>query len=315
MTDLWNLVEKSASHEEPLSVSEVADHLAVETSPVIFQRQVDEIVSKCSSMLSLDLSVHQTGVFAIDSGRHVSDSLPPIPIDNKNPHHEAQLRRDMSQAILDFINSNNLTHSFEYVAVEDAFVGRSNKVSRTLYAINSSIDELILDNKISCEHFHRVNNVSWKAVWSQWVGRSLVTHLPAKERVQAFLSYSPYNDEQSCLDYIRSLNSETKDLQDRYDAFSVGVSILLPHETKNSLPRWSEVHIVTSLDMNSLMDKLPDGYGTVSYEKSSLSKNTIRTSLSEVPGNVFISSQPRVIGSLLPDLADPLTPRYFAFWV
>jgi len=74
---------------------------------------------------------------------------------------------ELREAIVDIVGEN--TH-FDLICVEEAILGVNAKVSGVAYALNFVIDMLILDGVITCDHFMRINNKSWKAIMRKHTG-------------------------------------------------------------------------------------------------------------------------------------------------
>lgn len=299
--DLWDLVESSAnaSPDDLPTVEEVVLNFS-ESTPVDTPHVSDYIDRR---ILSLDISQTSTGVF-ISGPKSYSYNLPPLG-NSDSPYSETLMRREFKSVLLDSLP----VRDFDLVAVEDVFVGHSAKVARSLYAINTGVDELILDNQITAKSFERVNNVSWKSAWSKWVGQGNVSSLKDKERVRAILSLAPYDFSQTCLQYLDSLNSNSAGYQDRLDAFAIGVSCLLPHLNHTHKVRWSEVCVEFATNPSDLY--IPPG--TLRPYLGALTRKVICSTLEKSHSSVFITPQPVHLGTLVSD-PDPMTKKYLLFY-
>lgn len=275
-----------------------------------------------TTVLGLDISLTSTGVYIYSPSVEVSTVLPPIPqpsTDFDSQHVEVYQRRTLSNLLVDLLSQHVPSLYFDHIVVEDVFIGRSTSVSRTLYSLNTAVDELLYDRVLSTSNFHRVNNVSWKSSWANLVGPSFVNHLPAKERVNAFLSMAPF-DSDSCLDHLTKLNPSPKGIQDRLDAFSLAVHPLLPREftSKGKLPPVSRVSFAYSDTLEDLFDQLLSTLGdqkTHFYEGPPKMKS-IRGCLRDLPDHIIITSRPLIWGTDLDLPVDSrMKPLYTGFWL
>lgn len=267
-----------------------------------------------TSILSLDISMNSTGVFCFHDNQALSYNLPPLKYDKDSPHSEVLLRRSFLPALLPTLP----TRVFEYIALEDSFSGRNHTTARNLYALNTAVDEGILDGILTTEHFCRVNNASWK--------RTLTSDYPhlkrysAKKLVTEALSLLPWSATLTCEDYLRSLNPATKGIQDRRDSFGIAVHTLSKSTralddtpTAPALqPRDLEI-LYLGIDLESTYD-LPG----VSWNF----KPSVPVILRELADKQFIyNAKPVTLGLLHKYLVNPeevpslLTPGYFLFYV
>lgn len=267
-----------------------------------------------TSILSLDISMNSTGVFCFHEDTPYSYNLPPLKYDKDSPHSEVLLRRSFLPALLPTLP----TRVFEYIALEDSFSGRNHTTARNLYALNTAVDEGILDGVLTTEHFCRVNNASWK--------RTLTSDYPhlkrysAKKLVTEALSLLPWSATLTCEDFLRSLNPATKGIQDRRDSFGIAVHTLSKSTralddtpTAPALqPRDLEI-LFLGIDLESTYD-LPG----VSWNF----KPSVPVILRELADKQFIyNAKPVTLGLLHKYLVNPeevpslLTPGYFLFYV
>lgn len=178
------------------------------------------------TLLSLDISLNSTGYFISTEDSLYSGCLPPLPSFEDSPHAETLLRRSLIPTLLEsapFLKDLHLDH----MAWEDSFVGRSAKVARQLYALNTAPDEAILDRVLLVDKAHRVNNVTWKRVLISYASADSLNKFTHKKKVQDVLRLIPWDSTQSCYDFLESFHLPSTGFQDRLDAFGVALSILL----------------------------------------------------------------------------------------
>ena len=267
-----------------------------------------------TSILALDISMNSTGVFCFHENTAHSYNLSPLEYDKDSPHSEVLLRRSFLPALLPTLP----TTVFEFIALEDSFSGRNQKTARNLYALNTAVDEGILDGALHTSHFCRVNNASWK--------RTLTANYPhlkrysAKKLVTEALSVLMWESPISCEDYLRSLNPTPKGIQDRRDSFGVALHTL----SKFSTPSTEDAEPIAlqprDLEILFLGTELESTYDFPGVSWNF--KPSVPVILRELADKQFIfNAKPVTLGLLRKYLVNPedlptlLTQGYFLFYV
>ena len=136
--------------------------------PEIKAVSVDDFIGKyVDRALSLDVSKTSTGLTIFENGRTQPYCLKLETDDNTAKYPVGERMLELREAIVDIVGAN--TH-FDLICVEEAILGVNAKVSGVAYALNFVIDMLILDGIITCDHFMRINNKSWKAIMRKHTG-------------------------------------------------------------------------------------------------------------------------------------------------
>lgn len=136
--------------------------------PEIKAVSVDNFIGKyVDRALSLDVSKTSTGLTIFENGRTQPYCLKLETDDNTAKYPVGERMLELREAIVDIVGEN--TH-FDLICVEEAILGVNAKVSGVAYALNFVIDMLILDGIITCDHFMRINNKSWKAIMRKHTG-------------------------------------------------------------------------------------------------------------------------------------------------
>lgn len=136
--------------------------------PEIKAVSVDDFIGKyVDRALSLDVSKTSTGLTIFGNGRTQPYCLKLETDDNTAKYPVGERMLELREAIVDIVGEN--TH-FDLICVEEAILGVNAKVSGVAYALNFVIDMLILDGIITCDHFMRINNKSWKAIMRKHTG-------------------------------------------------------------------------------------------------------------------------------------------------
>lgn len=120
---------------------------------------IDMIIPKTGRYLSLDVSKTSTGFTIVEDHKMAWANIN-LKTSMEAVHGEALLRREFRHELKRYIGGM----SFDAIIVEDVFSGSQVQGVRSLYALNTVIDDMILDGDISCpdDGFVRVQNGMWK---------------------------------------------------------------------------------------------------------------------------------------------------------
>lgn len=270
----------------------------------------ENIVPKEGSFLGLDISKSSTGVCIVEGGEkrtyNISLNMFSETISTKN-HQEVLLRRRLKSELLTELEGKH----FNAIIIEDAFVGENPKDARLLFALNTAIDELILDGLCSCDEFYRVENSKWKS----WLWKN----------VDASGEFKGLNDKiriQECL-YKLGIVESGEGFQDRLDATGMLVGYFLQKkkgtlETRKSI-NWGQIELAYELDESFIYDNeewLID-LKVIRFTQERVTKKFIKESLEGSPLGLFISKTPIKLGFLGEKLGlDYMEDGgYLAFWL
>jgi hypothetical protein len=108
--------------------------------------------------LGLDISLLSSGICLYEDGKKYvfNSSLEDVP---EGDFYEVRLRKSLKIDLLEVIGDREV----DLIIIEDAYQGINPQTTRVLYAINTAIDELILDGACKCKKFLRVENGTWKS--------------------------------------------------------------------------------------------------------------------------------------------------------
>lgn len=269
----------------------------------------DTLVPKTGFFLGLDVSEHSAGICIYKNGkRSTYNSV--LNFNEKSEYKEVLLRRELKADLLGLISGKH----FEAILIEDVYQGVNPYTTRLLYAINTAIDELILDEEVTCKEFLRVQNGTWKS-WL-YVLDSNGTLKGMKDKLKI----------QKCLESI-GIFEEGEGYQDRLDATGLVIGYLLCRDKASDLVKSKKKKRVTIEDVRLsyvesselLSYEIEDGIDDIVYLKQGerLSKSKILDYLTDQPNTVFISSEPVKLGRLASELKLPYIEGggYLAFWV
>src|SRR5690606_18826910 len=109
------------------------------------------------SGLGLDVSKTSTGITVYKDG--VLETYQSVP----EFDDESDLRYyEMMKALEDDILSLAEGQHFDIIAIEEPIHGENFKTVRMLILLNSVIDKLIGEGKVTCDYFRRIDNTVWK---------------------------------------------------------------------------------------------------------------------------------------------------------
>lgn len=282
---------------------------SVSTDRIFSEINEDTLVPKTGSFLGLDISEHSAGICIYENGkRSTYNSV--LNFSEKSVYKEVLLRRELKVDLLGLISGKQ----FDAILIEDAFQGVNPYTTRLLYALNTAIDELILDGEVTCKEFLRVQNGTWKS-WL-YVLDSNGTLKGMKDKLKV----------QKCLESI-GIFEEGKGYQDRLDATGLVIGYLLCRDKASDLVKSKKKKRVTIEDVGMcyiedselLSYEIEDGIEDIVYLKQGerLSKSKMLDYLTNQPNTVFISSEPVKLGRLASELKLPYIEGggYLAFWV
>lgn len=278
---------------------------------VIYEELSEEtVVPRKGNFLGLDISQNSSGVCLYKDGiKSVYNCS--LNYDERNPHAEADLRRQLKDDLLSIIDDTKL----DLVVIEDVFEGNNPEVARKLYALNTAIDDLILDGKVFCKEFVRVQNGTWKSWLSVVDTEGKYKGFKDKEKIQGYLE-------------LLGVSDEGKGFQDRLDATGMLIGYFLKGSDE---PKEKEKKIKVSFKdvicdyeedddlvlMNALYTSDVDEREHRYIDDKKITKRKILDYLSSNICTVFITKNPIRLGFLADELDLPVLNNggYFGFWL
>lgn len=270
----------------------------------------ESIIPKTGYYLGLDISQNSSGICLYANGvRNTYNSK--VDYDKNDVFAEARMRKQLKQDLLEVINGNEL----ELIVIEDVFEGANAEVVRKLYALNTAIDDLILDGLVVCKDFVRVQN----GVWKSWLSV-----------VDSNKDLKGFNDKEKIQGYLKILGIEESGdgFQDRLDATGMVIGYFLNKANggtvvaeKKKRVNFKDVSVVYEEDIDLVIMGM--AYGNEEnvnvryFEGKKISKKLMTDYLTENPDMLFISKDKVNIGLLAEELGLPIYENggYVGFWV
>lgn len=270
----------------------------------------ENIIPKTGYFLGLDISQNSSGICLYANGvRNTYNSK--VDYDKNDVFAEARMRKQLKQDLLEVINGNEL----KLIVIEDVFEGANAEVVRKLYALNTAIDDLILDGLVVCKDFVRVQN----GVWKSWLSV-----------VDSNKDLKGFNDKEKIQGYLKILGIEESGdgFQDRLDATGMVVGYFLNKANggtvvveKKKRVNFKDVSVVYEEDIDLVIMGM--AYGNEEnvnvryFEGKKISKKLMTDYLTENPDMLFISKDKVNIGLLAKELGLPIYENggYVGFWI
>lgn len=268
------------------------------------------LIPRVGSFLGLDISSASSGICVYSDGKKLTANIT-LTVPENAEFREVKLRRELKEKLGQLIKGE----TFDLIILEDAFQGINPETTRLLYALNTAIDEMILDGECYCKHFKRVSNQSWKS----WL-----------YTVDTEKKFKGLNDKiriQKCLEML-GVHEEGEGFQDRLDSCGMLLGYFLcrsdveekEQQKKKRKVSLSDVSYGYEEDMEIAILKArednPDiGRYVVSEKKWSKSK--ILEYLTNNPEYVYVTDNLVKLGNLASELGLQYLDNggYFAFWI
>lgn len=270
----------------------------------------ESIVPNEGKYLGLDISETSTGVCIFRNGVKMTYSFPVSIEDECSVHGEVLLRRKLKSKLKELIGGE----TFEIILIEDVFQGINPIGTRKLYALNTAIDEMILDNEVGCVKFIRVNNQMWKSWLFTADTKNLTKGMNDKLRIEQCLS-------------MLGIEESGKGYQDRLDATGMVVGYFLCKDKADKIVNMKakkrvsmeDVVVVYEFEREDVFSRMSnDGiqkYRDISENR--WSKTKILDALTEDPSVGYLTEDYVILGRLSDDLGLPLIDGggILGFWI
>lgn len=264
---------------------------------------------KSGRFLGLDISESSTGICIYSDGTKFTTNFS-LNLPEKSVFEEVLLRRCLKSNLSRYISGK----VFDVIVIEDVFQGINAETTRKLYALNTAIDEMILDGEVECKKFLRVSNQTWKSWLFTVDDIGFTKGMNDKLKIETCLS-------------MLGIREDGEGYQDRLDATGMLIGYFL---CKDRIDDWEkirnrrrvvmeDVEIVYDAETSGVFNAMVDA-GVEEYLEATerkWSKTKILDHLTENPQYGFISSDLVLLGRLAYDYNLPIIDDggYLGFWV
>lgn len=302
---------REVDYDLDLDISEVGtEKEGVEDSHHTYETPTERnLVPTSGYYLGLDISKTGTGVTLYSNGIKEQWAFS-VECDTKSPHWEVLMRRSLSSKLKEIVEGIQ----FDAIIIEDVFQGENPDTTRKLLALNTAIDELILDSVTSAKDFARVSNKTWKRWLSVVDSMGLAKGYNDKVKVQMYME-------------MLGIKPDTSpNFQDKLDSNGMILGYLLnasleKQRTSVKKVSFSDLKFAYLLDTSELNFDYEETIGKtrVFTDEVKWTKDKVIKEISDNPTVVVITSSP-VYLSLFMQKATGCTSvisdgGYFAFWV
>ena len=277
-----------------------------EVAPIFSELSEGTIIPRKGNFLGLNISQNSSGICLYKDGEKFLYNSN-LTFDATNPHAEATLRRQLKEDLCEVIGSTIL----DLIVIEDVYEGNNPEVTRKLYALNTAIDDLILDGKVICKDFVRVQNGAWKSWLSVVDYNGVYKGFKDKEKIQGYLN-------------LIGISDSGKGFQDRLDAtgmlcgyFLKGKEVQKEKKERKLRVSFKDISFGYEQDdelviLQSSCDS--EGSNIVYIKDTKISKKKI---IDYISSDIFVTSEPIRLGLLADTLGLELIEGggYLGFWL
>ena len=270
------------------------------------------LIPTVGSYLGLDISESSSGICLYRDGKKLQANIS-LETKDTEEFYEVKLRRELKQYLSEFINGQDM----DLVIIEDAYQGMNPNTTRKLYALNTAIDELILDGDFKCKKFLRVSNKTWKSWLFRVDAEGCFKGLNDKERIRR------------CLELL-GVHEEGEGYQDRLDSCGLLLGYFFAGEPEKKEKQkvsmtFSDLCFEYQEDEDFISQAVRSERQVedllikrVDVGQKSWTKQLIMSLIKDSPEYVVITSQPIKLGNLGVSLGINSifgNKGFFGFWV
>lgn len=291
---------------EELDFDEVESTESVDGGIEVEEVSESSIIPKEGTFLGLDISESSSGICIYTNGVKRTYTIA-LEEPSDGIHREVLLRRQLKSRLAETLENSH----FDLIIIEDAYQGIDPTTTRLLYALNTAIDELILDGVITVETFVRVNNRKWKS----WLFKVDKEH-----------RFKGLNDKvriQKCLELL-GVTEEGRGFQDKLDSCGMLIGYFL-YGDKGVVEEVEKVDI----DVKDIcyayeedpffiqMEVAREDICTMYIEEKKVNKELVKRYLERNPDRLFITESPIKLGNYGKSLGLPclIDGGFFGFWI
>lgn len=266
------------------------------------------IIPEGEVVLGLDISEESSGISVFKDGERITyNSSLSVPEDAE--FKEVKLRRELKDDLREVCRGIDFTT----IIIEDAFQGVNPKTTRILYAINTAIDELILDGEVSCKHFIRVDNGTWKSWLFSVDVEGKYKGLSDKLRIE------------KCLETLGIVEEHSEGYQDRLDSTGMIIGYFLCKDKADKTMElrkkrkvvFDDIDFDYQEDLDFFEESFFEVHNRLRVDELHWSKEKMLQYLTEYPEYAVVTKSEVFLGNLATRLDLPYLPEggYFGFWI
>lgn len=223
--------------------------------------------STMTSGLGLDISKNSTGISIYEDGK-VETYQSVIEFNRDSELHFHYMVKALEDDLLELVEGKH----FDVIGIEDVIESINFETLRALILLNSVIDKLIAEGKVTCNYFRRVNN----SVWKKW----LRTLRPVKkyendkvevEHTLKTLDFHLVNE----YEHLSNAKKEDMGYQDQLDAVGVLVGVGLERLNSKVTPSKSKQRYKLHVELYSSVEDVLKTYKAEDLNQISLSGNLL----------------------------------------
>ena len=269
------------------------------------------IIPREGFFLGLDISERSSGVCLYKNGEKLLANIE-LETSETEDFYEVKLRRELKGYLVEFLEGVEL----DLIIIEDAYQGINPITTRKLYALNTAIDELILDGTVKCKKFLRVANGTWKS-WLYSVDKNS-TYKGLKDKLRI----------EKCLELI-GIYEYGDGYQDRLDATGLLIGYFLEGYKSDGKKKYksfsiSDICFSHKADIDFITEDVRNERGEDSVElmivelgQRNLSRELIISFIQKDPKPVYVFDKEVVLGAFGSRLGidTDVDEGYLGFWL
>lgn len=262
--------------------------------------------------IGLDISVNSSGFTVYKNGEKFKGNIDTILSEN-SPHRETLARRSLKADLRELIQSVGID-VVDTLVIEDVFAGENPSTVRILYALNTAIDEMVLDGELTVTNFIRVSNEEWKK-WLYSVDTNSVT--------------KGYKDKIKIQECLKMLGVEDTGVgfQDRLDSNGMILGYLITKESEgvrnatryNKKVSFGDIVVVEGFSISDIYEEYPEvqDYDLETITIKRPTRKNVLAKLTEDPSVAYVSDSTMKLGRYAEQLGIRTygDDGYIMFWV
>lgn len=182
------------------------------------------LANSMESGLGLDISKTSTGITVFDGVGYKTYQCV-IDFDSESPLWMYYMQKALEDDLLSLIDGEH----YDIIAIEDAIDGENFHTVRVLILLNTVIDKLIAEGRVTCNNFIRISNTVWKKHLRKFrLGKKYMTDKIEIETILGSLEHDVVID----YGHLKKSEKERMGYQDQLDSTGVLIGAGLHRDSK-----------------------------------------------------------------------------------